>query len=105
MKDITASLFADTDARKTPSVGQITRLSLIQNRLRKLKAHLDPSRPILSLVITPDRKLVQKELGGIQLAEELIGYYNETHVISLTVHPGRNAVVICLTKRLNEKRD
>ena len=92
MKDITTSLFADTDARKTPSVGQITRLSLIQNRLRKLKAHLD-------------RKLVQKELGGIQLAEELIGYYNETHVISLTVHPGRNAVVICLTKRLNEKRD
>lgn len=105
MKDVTASLFADSDARKTPSVSQITRLSMIQNRLKRLKDRLDLNRPILSLVITQDRKLVQRELGGIQLTEELIGYYNETHVINLTVQPNRNAVVICLKKRLNEKQD
>ena len=105
MKDITASLFADTNARKTPSVSQLTRLSMIQNRLKKLEERLDLGRPVLSLVITQDRKLVQKELGGIHLTEELIGYYNETHVINLTVQPERNADVICLKKRLQEKRD
>lgn len=105
MKDITASLFADTNARKTPSVSQLTRLSMIQNRLKKLEERLDLGRPVLSLVITQDRKLVQKELGGIHLTEELIGYYNETHVINLTVQPERNAVVIWLKKRLQEKRD
>ena len=100
MKDITASLFADNNTRKTPSVSQITRLSMIQNRLKKLEERLDLNQPILSLVITQDRKLVQKEIGGIHLTEELIGYYNETHVINLTVQPSHNAVVICLKKRL-----
>ena len=105
MKDITASLFADNNTRKTPSVSQITRLSMIQNRLKKLEERLDLNQPILSLVITQDRKLVQNEIGGIHLTEELIGYYNETHVINLTVQPSHNAVVICLKKRLYEKRD
>ncbi|MCI8660286.1 MAG: hypothetical protein HFG54_08600 [Lachnospiraceae bacterium] len=101
MKDVTASLFADSEARKTPSVSQLTRLSLIENRLRLIKEKLDLSNPILTLVITEDKTLVQKETGDIRIAEELIGYYNETHMIHLSARPRQNAVIICLTRRLN----
>lgn len=101
MKDVTSDLFADTGARRTPSVSQLTRLNLIQNRLRQIKGKLDSSAPILTLVVTKDNTLVQKEVGGIQITEELIGYYNETHVIHLGVRPRQNAVIICLAKRLD----
>ncbi|MCI9535967.1 MAG: hypothetical protein HFG53_14405 [Lachnospiraceae bacterium] len=103
MKDVTADLFALNDIRKTPSVSQITRLGLIENRLRMLQEKLDHERPILTLVITDDHKLVQREKGTIQVTQELIGYYNETHVINLSVRTDKNAVIICLKKRLNEK--
>lgn len=104
MKDVTADLFAENDIRKTPSVSQITRLGMIENRLRFLEEKLDHQSPIVTLVITDDKTLVQKETGTIQVTEELIGYYNETHVINLTVSPRHNAVIIRLKKRLNEKR-
>ncbi len=103
MKDVTAELFMENDVRKTPSVSQITRLSMIQNRLRKLEEKLDSSQPILTFVVTDDLTLVQKESGTIQTTLELIGYYNETHVINLTASPRQNAVVIRLKKRLREK--
>lgn len=104
MKDVTAELFAANDTKKTPSVSQVTRLSMIENRLRLLQGKLNHQIPILTLVVTDDLSLVQKETGTIQVAEELIGYYNETHVINLTVRPLQNAVIIRLKKRLNEKR-
>lgn len=104
MKDVTASLFADNDARKTPGVSQLTRLSLIENRLRLIKNKLDLSNPVLTLVITEDKTLVQRETGDIRIAEELIGYYNETHMIHLSARPRQNAVIICLTKKLNSPK-
>lgn len=104
MKDVTGDLFALNDIRKTPSVSQITRLSMIENRLRMLQEKQDLERPILTLVVTDDLKLVQREMGTIQVTQELIGYYNETHVINLSVRPDKNAVLIRLKKRLSEKR-
>ena len=70
MKDVTAELFMENDVRKTPSVSQITRLSMIQNRLRKLEEKLDSSQPILTFVVTDDLTLVQKESGTIQTTLE-----------------------------------
>lgn len=102
MKDVTAQLFMENDVRKTPSVSQITRLSIIQNRLRKLEEKLDTRQPVLTLVVTDSLELVQKETGTIQTTLELIGYYNETHVINLTVSPRRNAIIVRLKKRLKE---
>ena len=101
MKDVTAELFTANDVRKTPSVSQITRLSMIQNRLRKLEDKLDFSQPILTLVVTDDLELVQKETGTIKTTEELIGYYNETHVINLTANSRHNAVIVRLKKRIS----
>ncbi|MCI9163598.1 MAG: hypothetical protein HFG59_10130 [Lachnospiraceae bacterium] len=105
MKDVTASLFAGDDTRKTPSVSQLTRLNLVQGRLARLKNKLDLSCPVLTLVATKDNTLVQKEIGSIEITEELIGFYNETHVIQVSVRPQQNAVILYLARKLNPRGD
>ncbi|NBH71129.1 hypothetical protein D3Z51_03610 [Clostridiaceae bacterium] len=105
MKDVTASLFAGGDTRQTPSVSQLTRLSLIEGRLARLKEKLNLSCPVLTLVVTGRNTLVQKETGSIETAEELIGFYNETHVIQVSVRPRQNAVILYLARKLNPRRD
>lgn len=105
MTDVTRELLKEKDYKKQAKVNQLTRQDILMDQFKRLAHMLDTSKPITTIVISHNSKLEQKEYGTIEIPRELVSYYNETHVVHLSIKRNKNLFILRIGEKLRNTSD
>lgn len=104
MRDLMDEISKGTDTRLKAQGAKLTRLDLLTGQLNRAVSALDTNRKLMTIVYDGD-ELVEKVVGTIDDAKEIMEYYNQNFVLSIRSRRQLNAIVIRLLKPITKNAD
>lgn len=107
MQNVT-DLITGSDTHLKTAGSKITRFDLLINKLNLMAENLNLNKKILTVVYDKTdgaAEFVEKVSGGLEDTKEIMTYYNENFVLSLTVNKSSNAIVVNMLRPLKKSAD
>ena len=99
MQDITNTI-TGSDTRLKVTGAKLTRLNMLLNKLKNMKNDMDNKKKLIIEVYEKD-EFVERVAG----TEEIITYYNENYIVTLTREISKNKIVVHIDQPIKKYAD
>lgn len=103
MQDITNTI-TGSDTRLKITGAKLTRLNMLLNKLKNMKNDMDNKKKLIIEVYEKD-EFVERVAGTYADAEEIITYYNENYIVTLTRQISENKIVVHIDQPIKKYAD